>query len=287
MPATVASCADGVASMVRVGFIGLGSQGGPMARRIVEEGYPLTIWGRRPETIMPYADTAAIVVETPAEVGAASDLVGICVVADADVVDVLLRPDGVLAGMAPGGIVAIHSTVHPDICRRLAETAAGRGVRLVDAPVSGGGVAASEGRLLVMAGGDEAALTRCRPVFGTFGNPVIHLGELGSGQVAKALNNLVFTAQLALTLDTFAFADGLGVDRAALADVLMHGTGGSRATEILARSGFDTTGLEQAAALLRKDVDIALALAEAAGAPPPAVVAEVASTALTMLGHLR
>ena len=92
----------------RVGFIGLGSQGGPIARRIVDEGFPLTIWGRRPETVEPYRDTTATVATTPAELGAASDIVGICVVADVDVDDVLLRTDGVLAGMAPCGIVAIH-----------------------------------------------------------------------------------------------------------------------------------------------------------------------------------
>jgi 3-hydroxyisobutyrate dehydrogenase len=124
--------------MSRVGFIGLGSQGGPMARCIVEGGYPLTLWARRPESVEPFGDAAATVVGTPAEVGAASDVVGICVVADADVEDVALRPDGVLAGMAPGGVVAVHSTIHPDTCRRLAEQAAGRGVAVVDAPVSGG-----------------------------------------------------------------------------------------------------------------------------------------------------
>jgi 3-hydroxyisobutyrate dehydrogenase len=129
--------------MVRVGFIGLGSQGAPMAQRIVEAGFPLTLWARRPKTVEPFRDTAASVASTPAGLGAASDIVGICVVADADVEDVLLRSDGVFAGMSPGGIVAIHSTIHPDTCRHLAEQAAERGVAIVDAPVSGGGGAAA------------------------------------------------------------------------------------------------------------------------------------------------
>ena len=102
----------------RVGFIGLGSQGAAMARRITDEGFPLTIWARRPASVEPFAGTDAVVASTPAELGAASDVVGICVVADADVEDVLLRADGVLAGMAPGGVIAIHSTVHPDTCAR-------------------------------------------------------------------------------------------------------------------------------------------------------------------------
>lgn len=87
--------------VIRVGFIGLGSQGGPMARRIVEDGYPLTLWARRPASLEPFADTTAKVAATPADLGASSDVVCLCVVGDADVEDVLLRPDGVLAGMSP------------------------------------------------------------------------------------------------------------------------------------------------------------------------------------------
>src|SRR5438093_3735174 len=133
--------------MTRVGFIGLGSQGGPMARRIVEGGFPLTIWARRPELVEPFADTPASVASTPAELGAASDVVGICVMGDADVEDVLLRDDGVLLGMAAGGVVAIHSTIHPDTCRRVADEAARRDVAVIDAPVSGRGGAAAGRRL--------------------------------------------------------------------------------------------------------------------------------------------
>ena len=102
------------AAELRVGFIGWGSQGGPTARRIVDSGYPLTLWARRPESVEPFSNTAAVVVSTPAEVGARSDILGICVVSDHDVEEVLLRPDGVLAGMTQGGVIAIHSTVHPN-----------------------------------------------------------------------------------------------------------------------------------------------------------------------------
>jgi 3-hydroxyisobutyrate dehydrogenase len=268
---------------MRVGFIGLGSQGGPMARRIVEEGYPLTVWARRPESIEPFADTAASVASTPAELGAASDVVGICVVADADVEDVLLRPDGVLAGMSEGGVVAIHSTIHPDTCLRLADRAADRGVAVVDAPVSGGGVAAAQRKLLVMAGGDDDDVARCRPVFETFADPVIHVGPLGTGELAKVLNNLVFTAQIAMALDTFSFADQLGMDRGALTQVLAHGSGGSRAAAILAASGFNTSGLRRAEPLLRKDVGIMLDVARAKGASRPAGLVGLAQDALATL----
>lgn len=274
-----------MSELPRVGFIGLGSQGGPMARRIVEEGYPLTIWARRAESLEPFGDTAATVVSTPAELAAASDVVGICVVADTDVEDVLLRTDGVLAGLAPGGIVCIHSTIHPDTCRRLAKHATDRGVALVDAPVSGGGGAAAERTLLVMAGGDDGDVARCRPVFETFADPVIHLGPVGAGQIAKLLNNFLFTAQITVGLDTFAFADGLGVDRSALAQVLAHGSGGSRATAILSFTDFDLSGIRQvAASLLRKDVGLMRDVARREGVSEPTALVELAERTLATLG---
>lgn len=272
--------------MTRVGFIGLGDQGGPMARRIAEEAHPLTIWARRSATTGSFADTSATVASSPAELGAASDVVGVCVVADADVEDVLMRPDGVLAGMAPGGIVAVHSTIRPETCLRLADEAAARGIALVDAPVSGGGDAAARGELLVMVGGEEEDVARCRPVFDAFADPVVHLGPVGSGQRAKLLNNLVFTAQVAVAIETFSLADGLGMDRTAVAQVLAHGSGGSRAAAILAASGFDTTGLRRALPLLRKDVGIMVDIAWADGGAKPVVLAELAEITLSTLEEL-
>jgi 3-hydroxyisobutyrate dehydrogenase-like beta-hydroxyacid dehydrogenase len=271
--------------MIRVGFIGLGSQGGPMARRIVESGFPLTLWARRQSSLDPFAATAMNVAATPAEVGGASDLVGICVVADADVEDVLLRADGVLAGMSPGGIISIHSTIHPDTCRRLAVEAGRRGISIVDAPVSGGGRAAAERRLLVMVGGADADVERCRPVFEAYGDPIVHTGPLGSAQVAKLLNNFVFTAQIALALDTFEFADQLGVDRTALSKVLTSGSGGSRVVGILAATGFNLTGLRDAVSLLRKDLDITREVARARGVIEPPSIVRLAETALGALSR--
>lgn len=227
-----------------------------MARRIADAGFPLTIWARRPASLEPFAGTSAESAATPAELGAASDIVGICVVSDADVEAVVTAENGVLQGMEPGGIIVIHSTVHPDSCRRLAGIASSRGVAVVDAPVSGGGQAAAEHHLLVMAGGDESDVERCRPVFDTFADPVVHLGPLGSGQLAKLLNNLMFTALIAPVVDLFGAADRLEIDRGALATVLAHGSGGSRVASILAASGFDLTGLRGARPLLAKDVAI-------------------------------
>lgn len=269
--------------MTRAGFIGLGSQGGPMARRIAERGTPLTIWARRPESVAPFAGTDAVVAATPAELAAQSDVVGVCVVDDADVEDVVLRDDGVLAGMAPGGVIAIHATVHPDTCRRVAERAAERGVAVIDAPVSGGGMAAAEGHLLVMVGGDEDAVERARPVLSTYGDPILHLGPLGSGQVAKVLNNFLFTAHLGVAVEAFDFAARLGVDRAAMGKVLATGSGGSFAANVVSGSGFDLSGFRQVAAtLLAKDVGIMFDIAQRGGAAEPPHVADIARATLAM-----
>jgi 3-hydroxyisobutyrate dehydrogenase-like beta-hydroxyacid dehydrogenase len=255
-----------------------------MARRIVEAGHPLTLWARRPETLAPFADTAATVAATPAELAAESDVVCLCVVNDADVEDVLLRDDGVLAGLAPGGVIAIHATVHPDTCRRLAALARERDVDVVDAPVSGGGIAAEAGTLLVMVGGEDAVVERVRPIFETYADPALHLGGVGSGQMAKLLNNLVFTAQLTVAIETFEFAAALGMDRTAMAEVLASGSGGSRATGVIAGSAFDTSGLRQVAAgLLAKDVGIVLDVADHLGAAEPPHVADLARATLETL----
>ena len=272
---------------MRVGFIGLGSQGAPMARRIVEGGYELTLWARRPASVEPYADTTAKVAATPAELAAASDLVCLCVVGDDDVRQVLQGDTGVLAALAPGGVIAIHSTVHPDTCRDIAELAADKGVSVVDAPVSGGGAAAAEGTLLVMVGGDEDVVAKVRPVFDTYADPVVHLGPLGSGQVAKILNNLLFSANLGSAMSTLELGESLGVSRDKLCEVVNRGSATSRAVGSIAASGGSLGRLAPiAGALLQKDVRHAANLARTASAPEGSVFT-VADTALTLMNHPR
>jgi 3-hydroxyisobutyrate dehydrogenase-like beta-hydroxyacid dehydrogenase len=272
---------------MRVGFIGLGSQGGPMARRIVEGGYETTLWARREASLEPYSDTAAKTAGSPAELAAASDLVCLCVVGDDDVREVLYGENGVLAGLASGGIVAIHSTVHPDTCREVAEKAAEQGVSVIDAPVSGGGPAVEEGKLLVMVGGDEDVVERCRPVFATYADPIVHLGGLGSGQVTKILNNLLFTANLGSAMSTLELGESLGVPRDRLAQVLNGGSATSKALSSITVFGGSLEGLAPiAGALLQKDVRHAASLAATASAPESSVFT-VADTALELMDHPR
>jgi 3-hydroxyisobutyrate dehydrogenase len=253
---------------VRVGFIGLGSQGAPMARRIIDAGFPMTLWARRPATLEQFAGSHATVADSPAKLAAACDLVCLCVRDDADVEAVTLGADGVLAGLRPGGVIAVQSTVHPDTCRRLADAAATAcDGRVVDAPVSGGGPAAEAGRLLVMVGGDDATVAYCRPVFASYGDPVIHLGPLGAGQVTKLLNNAAFTAQLGIVDSLLGLGRALGVDPGRLGEVVLHGSGRSFALERVASSGGTLDRISgHAGHLLDKDVRLVIDLVNAADA---------------------
>ncbi|MFE6921949.1 NAD(P)-dependent oxidoreductase [Nocardia sp. NPDC057663] len=272
---------------MRIGFIGLGSQGGPMARRIVEAGYPTTLWARRSASLEPYADTAANTAGSPAALGAAADLVCVCVVGDADVREVVTGEHGVLAGMAPGSVLAVHSTVHPDTCRELSEIAARQSVSVLDAPVSGGGPAAAEGRLLVMVGGPADPVETARPVFATYADPIVHLGDVGAGQFAKLLNNLLFTANLATAQGTLRLGADLGLDAARLGEVITHGTADSFALGRVVASGGTLDGLAvRAGDLLRKDVGLLADLAAAAAAEP-GIELDAADAALAVMKRER
>jgi 3-hydroxyisobutyrate dehydrogenase-like beta-hydroxyacid dehydrogenase len=143
---------------------------------------------------------------------------------------------------------------------------------------------ASERQLSVMVGGASDDVARCQPMFDTYASSVLHLGPLGSAEAAKLLNNLVFIAQLGLALETFDFAEQLGIDCTALAAVLANGSGGSRAAAILAQMGFDTSGPRGALPVLRKDVDLVLGLAAEADVAEPAHLTGLVAHAFTVIG---
>ncbi len=272
---------------MHVGFIGLGSQGGPMAGRIIEAGFPTTLWARRPGSLEQFADTAAKVAGSPAELAATSDLVCLCVVGDADVEEVTAGENGVLAGLKPGCVIAVHSTVHPKTCHALAKKAGMQGISVIDAPVSGGAPAVAERRLLVMVGGDADVVERCRPVFESYADPIVHLGDLGSGQTTKLLNNLLFTANLGTATTTLALGEALGVLPDRLTEVISRGSGNSFALNAL---GGDTGSLDRlaglAGALLQKDVRLVADLAGAVAVPGGAVL-DAADATLSLMEHPR
>jgi 3-hydroxyisobutyrate dehydrogenase-like beta-hydroxyacid dehydrogenase len=242
---------------VRVGFVGLGDQGRPIASRIHGGGFPLTVWARRSRSLEPFVGTDVEVATSPAELGRLSDVVGVCLFDAAGVRDVLLGPGGAVEGLRPGGIVVVHTTLAPDEVRDIAAEVRAAGVSLLDAPVSGGNARAALGTLTVMVGGDREALDRIRPVLATYASDIVHLGDVGAGQTAKLLNNALFTAQLVLADDVLRIGAVLGLDPQSLAVVL--GTSSSAGTA--SRIRFDVGSLaglaaSQADAALSKDVGL-------------------------------
>lgn len=271
---------------MRVGFIGLGSQGAPMARRIVDAGFPLTVWARRAETTAAFAETAAAVAESPRTLASVSDLVCICVVDDAGVGQVVDGKHGVLAGMQPGTTLAIHSTVNPATCRELAHHAEQEGISVIDAPVSGGGPAAAEGKLLIMTGGDEQVIARCTPVFKTFADTIVRLGDVGAGQLGKLVNNLVFTSHLGIAANAMELGAQLCLDEASLIQVLTRGSGTSFALNAISGMGTLERFGTVAGPLLRKDVRLIQEIAASADLALKPII-QAADTALMAMGYIR
>ncbi|HTV96057.1 MAG TPA: NAD(P)-dependent oxidoreductase [Steroidobacteraceae bacterium] len=218
--------------MNTVGFVGLGSQGAPMARRIVESGYPLLLWARRPETLAPFAGTRAEAASSIEDLGARAEHVGVCVVDDAGVEQVC---EQLMASMRPGTRIAIHSTVHPNTVIALARRAAARAIALIDAPVSGGGPAAAARTLTVMMGGEEDAIAAARPIFETFGGLIVRVGGIGAGQTAKLVNNALMAVNLAMAHHGLSVGAALGLDRAALSAIVKASSGRSYGFDVYAR----------------------------------------------------
>ncbi len=241
--------------MTTAGFIGLGSQGARMAQRIIDQGVPMTLWARSPSSLDPFAGRAEVAAG-PAELGRRSDVVGICVTDDAAVRQVVLGPAGVLAGMAPGSVLAIHSTIGTATCAEIDEAARGRQVDVIDAPVSGGGAAAAAGSLTVYVGGRPEAVERARSVLDTYGDPVLHMGGLGSGLRTKLINNVVNAAQFGLAHDAMVAGEALGLDPELLGRALTSGSGRSFALDVYVGLGSLDAIAGQIGPLLSKDVGL-------------------------------
>ncbi|MEN8185272.1 MAG: NAD(P)-dependent oxidoreductase [Myxococcota bacterium] len=174
----------------RVGFIGLGNIGAPMARNLCGGTFEVIVFDLQEEAMAPLLEAGAKAAASAREVGERSEMVGVCVVDDAATFAVVAGEDGILAGAAAGTIIALHGTIHPDTARRLGEQAAASGVAVVDAQMTGGPRGAEARQLRYMVGGDAQVLERCRPVLETSAAEITHCGALGMGAVAKLCNNL-------------------------------------------------------------------------------------------------
>jgi 3-hydroxyisobutyrate dehydrogenase-like beta-hydroxyacid dehydrogenase len=261
--------------VVNVGFIGLGSMGLPMAQRIQSQGHALTLYARRRVSLEPFEGTAVTVAATPAEMGAEIDAIGICVYDARGVEEVMFGTGGLVEGtLRPGTVVLVHSTVSPPQVRQIAERGAEHGLRVLDAPVSGGGARALAGELPIMVGGDAATLRDVADLLSSLSNHVVHLGGVGAGSQAKLINNTLFSAQIAMADEAMAAGLSLGIDLTGLADVLTVGSSGCVASGVRLRVG----SLDELAAsgwyvTLLKDVAL---MAEVLGDAPGRELVEVA-----------
>ena len=237
-----------------VGFIGLGHQGTPMAERMIGAGLRPWLWARRAEVLHRYRDADAVIAATPTELGAACDLIGLCMY-DAAATDAVLFGDGgIVEAIRPGTVIAVHATTGPAYVRELGARLAGHGVAVVDAPVSGGDEPAAAGELLVIVAGDEAACAACAPMFATYSNKVVNVGALGNAQLAKLLNNGVMTAEAGLVFDAFALGEAHGLDPLQLGEVMSHGSAACFALDVYRGLGSSELFSIRAYPTLHKDV---------------------------------
>jgi 3-hydroxyisobutyrate dehydrogenase len=203
----------------RAGFVGLGSIGQPMARRLLTGGFETTVFDLAEPAMAALVAVGARGAASARAVAAAADVVGVCVRDDADVRAVVLGPEGLLAGAAAGTVIAIHSTILPRTVRELGEAAARTGVAVVDACVTGGPMGAERGTLTYMVGGDPAHVERCRPVFATAAAKIVHTGALGTGAATKLCNNLMTYLGFLAAFESNLLAERAGLSREALHEV--------------------------------------------------------------------
>jgi len=258
-----------IASM-KVGFIGLGVMGVPMARHLRAAGHDLALWARRPQAAAELVAEGVPLCATPAELAARSEVVISVVTASADVDALAFGADGLAAGFAPGAIHVDMSTIAPAMARSLAQRYGAQGMGFVDAPVSGGAQGARDASLAIMAGAEADTLERVRPLLQAMGQRIVHVGPPGAGQVAKACNQMIMVAATQACAEALRLANAHGLDLGALRRALMAGSAGSRVLELMGAKMAErdfSAGIE--ARLHHKDFAIVMDEASALGVPLP------------------
>jgi 3-hydroxyisobutyrate dehydrogenase len=244
-----------VTDVMRYGFIGLGEQGGAMAKMMLRAGLPLTVWTRRPEASEPFSDEGARISKSAAALAAESDLLSICVTSSTDVLEVV-HDRGVLHAMRPNTVLAIHSTILPSVSIEIEKQATQTQVEVLDAPVSGSARAAFNKTLLVMVGGSASALDRARAAFSTYGDPIVHVGCCGMAMQTKLLTNLLAAANKGIAIRILCGASIMGLDPNSVQRLALAGVGRSTALEIVARLQ-DSQRARHIGPLVAKDIQLA------------------------------
>lgn len=239
---------------MRVGFVGAGRMGRPMARRLLAAGHDVGVLGRSGQARADLAAEGFRTVDDVAAVADAAEALVVCVFADEQVRAVCLDSP-LLAAMAPGSVLVVHTTGSPRTVEAVAERAAEHDVTVVDAPVSGGPHDIAAGRLTLFVGGADDAVTRVRPALAAYGDPILHVGAVGAGQRVKLLNNALFAAHIGLLREAARLGTRWGLAEPALLEALPHGSAASRALSGVASRGSVAAFAEAVGEFLGKDVD--------------------------------
>jgi 3-hydroxyisobutyrate dehydrogenase-like beta-hydroxyacid dehydrogenase len=264
----------------RIGFIGTGHMGNPMATNLLKAGHPLTVCDVRRDAAASLLEAGAAWAGDPAALARTSDVVFLSLPTPHDVETVVCADDGVLAGAASGATIVDLSTNSPTVVRALAAEAAKRGVRFLDAPVSGGVVGAKRGTLVVMVGGDATTFEEHRPILAAIGDKIFHVGGVGAGNVAKLVNNMLAFLGMIGTMEALVLGAKAGIDPVVLRDVVKGGSGASMVWDAGSRAILkDRLAPTFTTALATKDIGLLTALARELDVPAPA--AEWVETMLT------
>jgi 2-hydroxy-3-oxopropionate reductase len=254
----------------RVGFVGLGIMGTPMARNLIEAGFELVLYNRTREKAEALAERGAEIVASPREAAAKSDVTITMLPGPPEVEELVAGEGGLLEGARDGSLLMDMSTSSPVLARELARRAGERGIGILDAPVSGGDVGAIEGTLSIMVGGSEDDFERAKPIFETLGKTVVRVGGAGAGQVAKAANQIVVALTIEAVSEALVLGSKAGVDPAKIVEALSGGLAANKVMEIkgakLLSHEFEPGGKIE---FQRKDLKIALAAAREYGVPLP------------------
>jgi len=259
---------------MKVGFIGLGGIGKPMAINIAKSGFDLTVTDLREQPLKELAQYGARIVKNPREVAESAEIVLASLPSNVVSEQVALSTDGVIAGAKNGDIYVELSTISPEVVHTIARHAAEKGVTLLDAPVSGGLDQRLEGTLSIMVGGDEKAVAKAMPVFKAFGDKVFHAGESGAGASVKLVNNLLCGINMVATMEALVLGVKAGLSVQTLKEVISASSGGSKVFNglvdtISTRSPIPPYGqtANQGLHTIGKDVKLAVELAQNLSVP--------------------
>jgi 2-hydroxy-3-oxopropionate reductase len=216
----------------RVGFVGLGIMGKPMATNLMDAGYKLTVHNRSPEKANELGEAGASVANSPKEVAENADIIITMLPGPPEVREIVASEDGLVHNVREGSLIVDMSTSSPILARELAWSASERGVGMLDAPVSGGDVGAIEGTLSIMVGGEEADFHRAKPLFEAMGKTITHVGPVGAGQVTKAANQVVVALTIEAVCEALVLGSAGGVAPEKILDVLSGGLAGNKVMEV-------------------------------------------------------